>query len=160
MEMIEPTEEHRWLQKLVGDWITESRMPGPDGKDEVFQGRETVKAVGPYWVQCLGTGEMPGGGEATMVLTLGYNVRTKRFVGTWMGSMMTELWVYDITREASGNVLTMAVEGPNMSGEGTALYRDVIELKGNDLRTLTSHMQGPDGNWTPFMMATYTRTGT
>ena len=160
MDMTEPTAEHRWLQKLVGEWTMESRMTCADGKEEVCHGRETVKALGPYWVQCLGTGGMPGGGEAEMVMTLGYNTRTKRFVGTWLGSMMDELWVYDITRDPSGNVLTMAVEGPNMTGEGTAMYRDVIEWKGDNLRTLTGNLQGPDGAWTPFMVATYRRVGT
>lgn len=157
MQMTEPTKEHAWLQKLVGEWTVESRMTQPGGDESTFHGRETVKAIGPYWVQCVGTGEMPGGGDATMVMTLGYNDRTKRFVGTWYGSMMTELWVYDITRDESGKVLTMAVEGPNMSGHGTAQYRDVIEWQNDNTRTLTSHVQGPDGKWTPFMTATYTR---
>ena len=75
----------------------------------------------------------------------------------WLGSMMSELWVYDITREENGKVLTMAVEGPSMTGEGVAQYRDVIEWKSDDVRTLTSTVQGPDGQWTPFMTATYTR---
>jgi len=157
MQMTEPTQEHAWLQKFVGEWTVESRMKEPDGKEATYRGRETVKPIGPYWIQCVGIGEMPGGGDATMVLTLGYNDRTKRFVGTWLGSMMSELWVYDITRDPSGNMLTMAVEGPNMTGDGTALYRDIIEWKGDDIRTLTSYAQGPDGGWAPFMTATYTR---
>ena len=157
MHMTEPTKEHAWLQKFVGEWTVESRMNQPDGKEATYRGRETVTAIGPYWVQCVGTGEMPGGGDATMVLTLGYNARTKRFVGTWLGSMMSELWVYDITRDASGNVLTMAVEGPNMTGDGTAQYRDVIEWGGDDTRVLKSFAQGPEGAWVPFMTATYQR---
>jgi len=157
MHMSEPTKEHAWLQKFVGEWIVESRMTEPGGKEATYRGRETAKAIGPYWVQCVGTGEMPGGGDATMVLTLGYNDRTKRFVGAWFGSMMSELWVYDITRDASGNVLTMTVEGPNMTGEGTAQYRDVIEWKGEDARTLKSYAQGPDGAWSAFMTAAYKR---
>jgi hypothetical protein len=36
-------------------------------------------------------------------------------------------------------------------------YQDVIELKSDDHRTLTSHMQGEDGTWQPFMTAHYRR---
>jgi hypothetical protein len=35
---------------------------------------------------------MPGGGAATMFLTLGYDPQRERYVGTWIGSMMTHLW--------------------------------------------------------------------
>ncbi len=28
-------------------------------------------------------------------MTLGYNPDTKRYLGTWIGSMMTHMWVYD-----------------------------------------------------------------
>jgi hypothetical protein len=38
---------------------------------------------------------VPGGGLARMLMTLGYNPQTRRYTGTWVGSMMTHLWVYD-----------------------------------------------------------------
>ena len=38
---------------------------------------------------------MPGGGTATTMMTLGDDPQKKRFVGTWVGSMMTYLSVYD-----------------------------------------------------------------
>src|SRR5688572_26440804 len=83
----------------------------------------------------------PGGGTATMMLTLGYDPRTTRFVGTWVGSMMTHLWVYEGVLDATERVLTLNADGPDMSAEGKiAKYQDIIELRSDDHRTLSSQM--------------------
>ena len=101
---------------------------------------------------------MPDGDPATTMMTLGYDPSRKRFVGTWIGSMMTNLWVYDGFLDEAGRVLTLEAEGPNMAEEGKmARYRDVIELRSDDHRVLTSHMLGDDGTWTQFMTAEYRR---
>ncbi|MGH8727713.1 MAG: DUF1579 domain-containing protein, partial [Burkholderiales bacterium] len=100
----------------------------------------------------------PGGGAATMLITLGYDPQRKRYVGTWIGSMMTYLWVYDGGLDAAGKVLTLNAEGPDMAVEGKmAKYKDVIEWKSDDHRVLTSHVLGDDGKWNQFMTANYRR---
>ena len=105
-----------------------------------------------------GKGEMPGGTPATMIMTLGYDPQQKRFVGTWIGSMMTHLWVYDGERDVDERVLTLNSEGPSMSGDGTmSSYQDVIEFKSNDHRTLTARVRAPDGTWQQFMTMDYRR---
>lgn len=156
----EPQREHLWLQKLVGNWTYEATaMMEPGKPPEKCEGRETVRSLGGLWVLAEGTGEMPGGGEATMVLTLGYDPQKKRYTGTWIGSMMTHLWVYDGELDAAEKRLTLNSEGPDMSAEGRmAKFRDVIEFKSNDHRTLTSYMLGADGTWIEIMTAHYRRT--
>ena len=78
--------------------------------------------------------------------------------GTFVGGMMTFLWVYEGELDATGKVLTLNVEGPSFAGDGTmAKYQDIIEIKGPNERTLSSQVLGPDGKWNRFMMATYTR---
>jgi hypothetical protein len=72
--------------------------------------------------------------------------------------MMTYLWVYDGSLDASGKVLTLYAEGPDFAAEGKmAKYRDVIEFKSDDHRTLTSHMLGDDGQWHEFIQAHHRR---
>jgi hypothetical protein len=101
---------------------------------------------------------MPGIGAATTMMTLGYDPQKKRYVGTWIGSMMTHLWVYDGELDTAERVLTLDSEGPAMTGEGKmAKYKDVIEFKSNDHRVLTSHVLGDDGKWHGFMTANYRR---
>jgi hypothetical protein len=159
MMHVEPQKEHQWLQRLVGEWVSEAEMADPGKPAETCKGTERVRSVGGLWIVAEGQGEMPGGGAATMIMTLGYNAQTKRFVGTWIGSMMTHLWVYDGELDATGRVLSLHAEGPDMSAEGKmAKYKDVIELKSDDHRVLTSHMLGDDGAWHLFMTAHYRRT--
>ena len=123
-----------------------------------LEGSESVRSLGGVWILAEGQGEMPGCGAATTVLTLGYDPQKQRYVGTWIGSMMTHLWVYDGTLDAAERVLTLNAEGPNFAVEGKmAQYRDVIEFTSEDHRVLTSHMLGDDGEWHGFMRANYRR---
>jgi hypothetical protein len=156
---MEPQKEHEWLQKLVGEWTYESEATmAPDTPPEKFKGSESVRSLGGLWVLCESRGEMPGGGTATMLFTLGYDPQKGRYVGTWIGSMMTYLWVYEGSLDAAEQVLTLNTEGPNFSAEGKLTkFRDVIEVKSDDHRVLTSHMLGEDGNWQHVMTASYRR---
>lgn len=157
MTKAKPQKEHQWLQILVGEWTLE------DEKMTEGQGGywiESVRSLHGVWILAEGNGEMPGGGAATTVMTLGYDPQRGRFVGTWIGSMMTHLWIYDGELDEAGKILTLNSEGPDMSPEGKGAmlkYRDVIELKSDDHRTLTSHVQGENGEWRHFMTATYRR---
>jgi hypothetical protein len=154
-----PQKEHEWLQKLVGEWTFEVEATMEPGKSpEKFTGTESVRSLGGLWIVAEGHGEMPGGCAATTIMTLGYDPQKKRYVGTFVGSMMTWLWVYDGALDAAGRVLTLDTEGPDMTAEAKiAKFRDVIELRSNDHRVLTSHMLGADGKWHGFMTGHYRR---
>ena len=160
MTETEAQEHHRWLQKLVGAWtFAGEATTGPGRPLETFTGREHVRSLGDLWVLAEGEGETPDGGIERSVMTLGYDTQKARYVGTWIGSMMTHLWVYDGALDAAGRVLTLEAEGPSMAGDGTmATYRDVIEFKDDDHRVLTAHVLGDDGTWQQFMTSNYRRT--
>jgi hypothetical protein len=153
--------EHRWLQQLVGEWTYEGEASmGPDQPVQKWHGSESVRTVGDVWVLCEGQGEMPGEGTGTTLMTLGYDPQKQRYVGTFIGSMMTYLWVYEGSLDSAEKALTLHAEGPSCAGDGTtAKYRDVIEMVNEEHRTLTSHMLGADGAWTKFMTAHYFRKG-
>ena len=154
----EPQKEHKWLRKLLGDWTFESEVSEAGKPSDKCAGAESVRALGDLWVVGEGTGDMPGGGTAKTVLTLGYDIQKKRFVGTWVGSMMTNLWVYDGYLDENSNKLTLESEGPDMSGSGkSARYRDIIEFASDDHRILRSETLGEDGKWTQFMVMHYRR---
>jgi len=159
MQPAQPEQQHQWLHKLVGEWTYESECPGGPGEPtQKLTGSERVRSLGGLWVICDGQGEMPGGGLANMIMTLGYDPQKKRFVGTWIGSMMTSLWIYDGELDAAKRVLTLNSEGPDCSNPGkTAKYQDIIEFINDDYRTLTSRSPGPDGKWNEFMKAHYRR---
>lgn len=160
MQKPEPQKEHHWLKQLVGEWTFEGEASmGPDTPPEKFSGTESVRSIGDVWFLAEGQGAMPSGGASTSMATLGFDPQKKRFVGTFIGSMMTNMWVYDGSLDAAEKVLTLDTEGPGMSGDGKiARYQDVIEIKSSDERTMLSRMQGEDGSWTQFMTMTYRRT--
>jgi hypothetical protein len=157
---IEPQKEHQWLQKLVGKWTCEGEATMEPGKPPAsWKATESVRSLGGLWFPAEGQGEMPGGGSSTTLMTFGYDPQKKRYVGTFIASMMTHLWVYDGVLDAAGRVLTLDTEGPDFSAEGKmAKYEDVIEFKSDDYRVLTSHMLGDDGVRHVIMTAHYRRT--
>jgi hypothetical protein len=155
----EPQKEHQWLQKLVGKWTFEGEcIMGPDQPPTKHTGSETVRSIGGLWTLGEGTGAGPDGGQMTSIMTLGYDPQTKRFVGTFIASMMTHMWIYNGTLDASGKVLTLDTEGPDFSGgPGMVKYQDIIEFVNDDHRILRSQLVGPDGKWNQFMTANYRR---
>lgn len=159
MMKAEPQKEHEWLTRLVGDWTYEgSCSMGPDQPRSHFKGTERVRSIGGLWIVGEGQGEMPGGGPATMLITLGYDLAAKQYLGSWVGSMMTHFWAYRGSMDASGKVLTLESEGPSFAGDGTLVkYRDVMEVKDDDHRVFSGHGIGPDGKWVEFMTSHYTR---
>lgn len=156
---VEPQKEHQWLQQLVGEWTFEGEATmGPDKPTAKSTGTESVRSLGGLWIVGEGKGEMPNGQVGQMLITVGYDPEKKKFVGTWVGSMMTKLWVYEGSLNDAGTTLTLEAEGPDMSSPGkTAKYQDVIEIKNNDEHLFYSQMLGSDGQWHRFMTSTYRR---
>lgn len=156
----EPNEHHKWLEQLVGTWSFESEMGGGEGMEPMkASGTDTVRSLGGRWIIGELHSEMPGMGKMHAVLTLGYNSETGKYQGTWVDSITDVLWIYEGTLDPTQKILTLEAEGPNMvdPAAGKTRYRDVIEIKSEDLRTLTSSAL-VDGEWVRFGGATYRRT--
>jgi len=155
-----PAKEHEWLQKLVGNWTSEMEcVMGPDQPPMKSKGTESVRSIGGLWTMGEGKGDTPDGTPVTSFMTLGYDPTKRRFVGTFIASMMTHMWVYEGALDGSGKVLTLDTEGPVFGAEGKMTkYKDIITFIDDDHRTLTSRILGEDGEWTEFMTAHYRRT--
>lgn len=154
----QPQAEHEWLHQIVGEWECEGEAKmGPDQPVMTWKSREVVRSLGGMWVIGEGTGNMPEGGTAHTMITLGYDPKKERYVGTFAASMMTHLWIYEGRRE--GTVLTLDTEGPAMTPDAPyAKFQDIVDIKSRDERTLRSVVLGPDGQWHEVMKATYRRT--
>src|SRR5262245_57504178 len=72
MEIATPQREHKWLQRFVGEWTSETEMNMEPGKppEKVF-GTDSVRSLGGLWILAEGQGDMPCGGPMSMMLTLG-----------------------------------------------------------------------------------------
>ncbi|VTU01758.1 Uncharacterized protein OS=Pseudanabaena biceps PCC 7429 GN=Pse7429DRAFT_4716 PE=4 SV=1: DUF1579 [Gemmataceae bacterium] len=155
---VEPQAEHKWLEQLVGEWVSETEASmGPGQPPMTHAGSESVRSL-TTWVLCEGLMSMPDGNTGRTIMTLGYDTAKKKFVGTFIGSMMTNLWVYEGELDAAGKVLTLDADGPSFTDPArTAKYKDAIEIVSPDHRILTSRFLGDDGQWHHFMTAHYRR---
>lgn len=158
-ESPEPSEQHVWLHKFVGEWESESVLVVEPGQPPIkCKGHEKVRKLGEFWIVSDLEGETPMGTKMNAMLTLGYEPEGGHFVGTWVDSMMPMMWTYKGSLDEGGHILTMNTKGPDFFVPGkTADYRDIWEFKGPDHRVLTSSAKGPDGEWMTYMTANYHR---
>lgn len=159
----EPSKEHDWLHRLVGEWTVVTDATPDAGGCPSQSGHpawtEKVRSLRGLWVVAEGEGAMPDGNPATSMMTLGYDPQKQRYIGTWVGSMMTHMWVYSGTLDESGETLTLDTEGPDFVTDGKIVrYQDIIGFPDADHRTLTSRVLGDDGAWKTFMTMRYRRT--
>ncbi|MFO7303597.1 MAG: DUF1579 domain-containing protein [Acidobacteriota bacterium] len=154
-----PSREHQWLARLVGEWISIEEVEATEStKATRLEGTETYRAIGAYWVVGEAVSPTHDGNLHVSQTTLGWDPARKRFVGSWIGSSMPYLWVYDGELDESGNALALYSEGPAMDGSGAIVpYKDVIAFIDDNTRTLTGHTKGPDGQWVPFTRTEYRR---
>jgi len=152
----EPKPQHRWLEQLVGNWTFESEaLMGPDQPPMKSAGTQATRMLGGLWM--LGEGQSDMG---TMLFTLGFDSKAGHFVGSFIGSMMDLLWIYDNGwLDAAEKVLTLEANGPNFEQTGIARYQDSFEIVGHDHHILRSQIQQPDGSWLQFMTSHYRRVG-
>lgn len=156
---IEPQAQHHWLQRMVGRWTAEHECQmGPDGPTWKGKSTEIVRSLGGLWVIAEGEGETPDGGPSHTIMSLGYDPQKGKFVGSFVASMMANLWIYEGLLDEKGQKLTLNTDGPDFSG-GAHLrqYSDVIEFLDDNHRTLTSYSLGDDGTPQQFMAVNYHR---
>lgn len=155
----EPKEEHKWLAKLVGSWTCEADCGmGPDGSPIKTKGKETVRTLDGIWMVAEGVMESPSGEPGLTMMTLGFDPQKGKFIGSWVGSMMTNMWVYEGELDTGKKILTLNTTGPDFVTPGKECkYQDIIEIVSDDHRILKSRALGPDGNWNEFMTVHYNR---
>lgn len=162
MEFSKPSEKHKFLERLVGEWLFTKTMSGDDydANDPAKAWTESVRSLGGLWFIAEGSGPMQDGTCTTMLMTLGYDPRSESYVGTWVGSMMDKLWIYKGWVEPDGQTLTLESEGPSFDDPTkTALYRDVIQFLDDDRRTFSGSVQQADGTFKTFMSSECKRVG-
>ena len=147
-----PEKEHQWLHQFVGDWETQSEgSAGPGQPPMKCEGVMTTRMLGGFWVVNELKGDMMGI-PMTGIQTIGYDPAKKKYVGTWVDSMMNYMWKYEGVIDESGKRLTLEAEGPNFIAEGKVTkFRDAYEFESPDHIIATSSMLAEDGKWVTFM---------
>ncbi|MCE9552744.1 MAG: DUF1579 domain-containing protein [Planctomycetes bacterium] len=149
-----PEKQHQWLNQFVGQWESESEATmGPGQPPMRCKGQMNARMLGGFWMVADVKTETKGVGmDLAAVLTLGYDTKKQKYVGTWIDSMQNIMWNYEGTVDASGKKIVLEAEGPNFMLEGKLTkFRDSYEFKSPDLVAVTSSMLGADGKWMTFM---------
>ena len=160
MDMPSPSPQHEWLKQLVGHWTITGSCTMPDGSTGQANATESVRMLGDYFTVATLTGLMPGcDSTIESILTLGYDADKQRFVGSWIGSPMPKLVIYEGTLSEDQSTLTLDCECPSFEDPTqTAQYQDIIIIKSDTQREFHSQIRQPDGSWNRFMSSHYTRT--
>lgn len=148
----EPTAEHQFLEKFVGEWQATNQVMGPTGEVvTTCRGTSSVRMLGDFWLLSDVVGEWEGT-KVHAVQTIGYNAKAGKFVGTWIDSVSDHMWMYQGHVDESYEKLTLEAEGPNFMGDGKqAKFRDAYEFKTADHIIAASSMQNEEGEWVVFM---------
>lgn len=152
-----PQSEHQWLDQLVGEWNFEHRCKMPDGSESASPGRMTCRSLGGMWLIAESNGDAEGAGSWSSVMTVGFDIAKSQYVGTYIGSMMSNIWPYHGVLDESGKRLALYSEGPKFDGTGIGHYRDTIEIIDTDTWMFISEKQENDESWTQFMTGKHVR---
>ena len=153
----QPQKEHQWLEQLIGEWTFESECMGPDQQPMKHSGVDRVRSLGGLWFLCEGEAEVPGGGAATNIMTLGYDPAKKKFVSVWVDNMGMALEPAEGTLSADKKTLTMTFGATNpKTGKRMAI---VETLTRKDDKTVLFEMNEvtPDEKTNKMLEITYTK---
>lgn len=135
------TEEHKEIMKGVGEWEGTLTMSMPGAPAEPIKATETVTAIGEFWTQ--GKFQCDFMGQPFMGSgTTGYDPAKKKFVGTWIDSMTTEMFIMEGTMDPKTKVLTMNWEAPSMATGERVPHRMETVFKGDSYTS--TFFQGED----------------
>lgn len=153
-----PTKFHEYLKQFEGAWDAVSKFQMQPGQPPVeSKGSEVAKLTsGGLWLVFEYKGDMfgqPFTGHGVM----GYDTQKKKFVGTWVDSMATGLFLSEGTCDDKGKVFTSVMEGTDPESGKPMKMKHVSEIKDADRKTLTFYTDGPDGKETAVGTIEYTR---
>jgi len=112
------------------------------------KGVETAAmGLGGFWLTYEYKGEMMGApyiGHGT----LGYDQQKQKYVGTWIDSMKSGLFLSEGTSDEHGKVFTMIAQGYCDSQGKAIVMKQIMEVKDRNSWTLTFVAPNPDGKET------------
>lgn len=114
-EYPQPTAEHAMLLKAVGNWEGSLTMAIPGMEAAPIPGVEVIEAVEPFWVQTRFECDFMGMAFEGRGCT-GYDSTKKKFVGTWIDNMSSDMKVMEGDYDAASRKLTMNFKAPDMMG--------------------------------------------
>lgn len=144
-ELPKPGKQHEVLKQFEGTWDAVAKFAMEPGKPMTeSKGVETsVVGLGGFWLSYEYTGEMMGApyiGRGT----LGFDQKKQKYVGTWIDSMKSGLFISEGTGDANGRI-TLIAQGYCDAAGKSIVMKQVLEFKDKDTRSITFLSPNPDG---------------
>lgn len=157
-EMPKPGKQHEFLKQFEGSWDCTAKFMMEPGKPMMeSKGTETATmGLGGFWLSFEYKGEMMGA-PFTGRGTMGYDQQKQKYVGTWIDSMKSGLFISEGTGDEHGKVFTMIAQGYCDSEGKSITMKQVYEIKDKDSWTLTFLSPNPDGKELTVGTIEYTR---
>jgi hypothetical protein len=149
--------EHKFLERLVGQWNFQKQYTPADGSKPQNLGSGTVMAesVGGFFVVARWSG-MVYGGDYRASQSLGYDIKQKKYTGSWIDSTMSYRWELSGDVDDKSQELTVTTSGPSPTGAGTCTFRERYQFPTKDAIMIIGEMQKGE-KWVPFITTRLTR---
>jgi hypothetical protein len=131
---MEPMEQHKGIVGGAGEWEGTLTMFGEHATPQPIPAKETVEAVGPFWIQTTfrcDFGGMPYHGTGCV----GYDPAAKKYVGTWIDSTRSYFSWMEGEMDASGKLVMHWTAPDEMTGKPTKHRSESTETANG--RTMT-----------------------
>lgn len=155
----EVTKEHKVLKKDVGVWEGEMKLwMAPDQEPMVSKGTERNRMLGGFWLLSNYTADL-GGQEFRGHGQFGYDVKKKKYVGTWVDSMTTSISTMEGTYDEAKDEMTMFMTSIDPESGKEVKAKSVTKYTGKNTRLFTMYMADPSGGdaWMKSMEISYKR---
>ena len=87
--------------------------------------------------------------------SLGYDIKRKKYTGSWVDSSMSYRWELGGTVDEKSKELTITTSGPGPTG-GTCTFRERYQFDSADSITIIGEMRKGE-KWVPFLTTRLTR---
>ena len=152
-----PNENHKLLERFVGNWDTTVKMWMGPGEPEVSKGVARTKAImGGRFVQEEYEGMFMGKPFAGLGLT-GYDNQKGKFIGSWVDTLGTGMMTSTGAYDAASKTFTFVAEMTDPAApEKTMKVKEVVKIVDDNKHTFEM-WEEHDGKPSMAMEITYTR---
>jgi Protein of unknown function (DUF1579) len=140
---VQATAEHKILASEEGTWdaTVKSFEGGPNSEPAVSKGTEVNTLLpGGLWLISKFEGEF-GGVKFEGHGQFGFDPYKKKYIGTWVDSMMPTMSVLEGEYDAKTKTMTYAGEGTGPDGKSKYMQRMVTTTKDDGSRVFTLYMK-------------------
>ena len=147
---VTPQPEHKLLDRFAGEWSFEKLSVPDDGAEPETLGKGLVSAelVGGFFVVCRWAGEVYGA-DYKAYQSLGYDVKQKKYTGSWVDSAMSYRWQLNGAVEVKSKEFIVTASGPGPTG-GTTSFRERYQFQSADSITVVGEMRQGE-QWVKFV---------